>query len=163
MPDLGHRRFQCRESAQRALAALGPVALPALSRARSHPDAEVRERASRLLDRYRGELALLRVRGLGRLPWLALPEDEQEVQQGVRWLRVARDMLNPRGEVGRVRTGEPDWPEYRKATELWLVSQLVQRRPESEWREELVRMWQEERDWIRANRQDSSPPLRPAR
>jgi hypothetical protein len=46
---LGDKDFQRREAANKALAALGAEALPALLRARSHPDPEIRRRLEELI------------------------------------------------------------------------------------------------------------------
>ena len=50
---LGDPAFRAREDAGRQLLARGPVALPALERATTHPDNEVRARAADLADRLR--------------------------------------------------------------------------------------------------------------
>ena len=46
---LGDRDFQIRETAAKALEALGPAALPALKKAQSHADPEVRRRVNAMI------------------------------------------------------------------------------------------------------------------
>lgn len=55
---LGDKEFQKREAALKALQALGAQALPALVKARNHPDAEVRKRLAELIPALETAVAL---------------------------------------------------------------------------------------------------------
>jgi hypothetical protein len=139
---LGHPLYAQREAAHRCLAAAGVLARPALERAQAHSNPEVRARVEQLLARWQ-ERILWEQSGLilptewPRTPWLSLPR-----YGGSGYLAQARRKLPAKG------CGAPDWPEYRAATRLWVLSQLRQRRPRDEIVAELDRMADEERRWI---------------
>lgn len=148
---LGSPHYRGRAAAHRALEGVGRAAIPCLERAAGHPDPEVARRAGILLGRYADEIADRRSRDIlptswPRRPWLALYDGTASG-----YLADARKRFKV--------TGQPDWPEYREATRLWVRAQLTQRRPVDEIRGELDRMAAEERWWIVKNGKDYKPPI----
>jgi hypothetical protein len=118
---LGSDDWPTRERAGATLAALGPLAVPALQRAARSPDGEVRQRAVALLAQRRvsrvdrltaAAFARLCAAGFADWPWVdSLPRDYPGRDAVIgRYLRQAR-------EAGAA-CGSPDFPEYRQATRL---------------------------------------------
>jgi hypothetical protein len=139
---LGHPRYAQRQAAHRRLAAAGALVRTALERAQAHPNAEVRVRVEQLLapwqeQRLWVQSGRIRPTVWPHTPWLSLPQ-----YGGSGYLAQARKKLPAKGR------GAPDWPEYRAATRLWVLSQLRQRRPRDEIVAELDRMADEEWRWI---------------
>jgi hypothetical protein len=152
--------FRARESAHRALAGCGRLALPALLRAAAgHPSAEGRRRAECLLAPFEEELADLRSRRIRPsawpcLPWLAINRLDYAGPSQEHYLAPAR-LAFPAG-------GPPHYPAYREATRLWVRAQLVQRRPLTEIVRDLDRMVEDELYWHAQCRQPNlEPPARP--
>jgi hypothetical protein len=128
---LGHRQYRERDRAHRALAAFGPLAVPALERAQSHPCPEARERTLRLLYPYAVELADRDARALATF---ALPTlHEWHAADG--WIQDTRFRRFYADAYGR-----------REALRLWVQSQLLQRRPRAEILQtlRLLRAWGED-------------------
>jgi hypothetical protein len=106
---LGSPRFAEREAAEEALKRLGRPALPALRKARSAPDLEIRVRASKLRDEI--EAATILEPTMVRLDFRDRPLSEVVEEIG----RRAGVSLAP-GEASSMRRGRqdpPPWPDRR--------------------------------------------------
>lgn len=119
--DLGHEDFYRREAATQALAALGPISYPLLDLALDGSDAEVVARSRRLLRNAWLQCSdpLVMPTSYSQLPCIdSLPEDYPERPWVIdSYLRIAR---------GRIRaTGNPEWPDYREATRIWVRDQVI--------------------------------------
>ena len=144
-----------RAAWSRALERLpAPVLVPLALRLERHPAAEVRARARRLLAPYAERIADEESWAVLPSAWPRLPWFSHEPETFSWWLCKGRRALPP-----EAREGQPDWPEYREATRLWVRSQLLQCRPRAEIVEELDRMANEERSWIVENGRHYSPPV----
>lgn len=153
IPSLGDRTFKRREAAHIALGRLGEAARPALDAAAGHPDPEVQRRAQLLQrpewveqiadDKSRRILP----RRFPRLPWI----DMNVVGEGAftHYLLAAKTPT----------TGQPDWPEYREATRLYVRGLILQKRPRREILDTLDQLAEVEVAWIRANGKAYTPPL----
>lgn len=143
--DLGHEDFYRREAATQALAALGPLSFPFLDAALDCPDAEIAVRARRLLlDAWlRCSDPLVMPTSYPRLPCLdALPEDYPERPLVIdAYLRLARLRI--------IATGNPEWPDYREATRLWVRDQVIGGHRSASLRQLLDRMADKEQTWLR--------------
>lgn len=143
--DLGHDDFHRREAATQALAALGPFSFPFLDAALDCPDAEVAVRARRLLlDAWlRCSDPLVMPTSYPLLPCLdALPEDFPERPLVIdSYLRLARLRI--------IATGNPEWPDYREATRLWVRDQVIAGQRSGAVRQLLDRMAEKEKLWQR--------------
>ncbi|MEN8149572.1 MAG: PQQ-binding-like beta-propeller repeat protein [Planctomycetota bacterium] len=90
---LDSKSFEERESATRALKALGPTAAPALSGALGHPSLEVRARVSRILLHYREMQRLERMGTPVRGDWPMLRRSPGRVAGEGEALRTLPDLL----------------------------------------------------------------------
>ena len=133
---LSARDWRTRERATSALRALGPLAVPALERGLSSPDPETRGRCAVLLRPYARQIA---EREAARLPcppfWARY------------WLFAEDPVLSRFWDAASVEV-DCDLPQLDaahrparlRATRLWTVSQLLQRRPRAEILAELEQM-----------------------
>lgn len=122
---LSERQFRARESAQRGLSWLGPLAVPALlAAAESHPDFETSRRCRLLLAPYWEGICDHRSRRMRPLPYIDRdvlcrgPGVPDALYYHYYWLA--------RANVGEGRCGSPLWLEYREGTRL-LVRDLLLR------------------------------------
>lgn len=152
---LDHSRHATRAAWSRCLERLPPdVLVPLALRLEHSPRAEVRARARRLLAPFAERIADEESWAVLPSAWPRLPWFSHEPVTFSWWLYKGRRALPP-----EVREGQPDWPEYREATRLWVRSQLLQCRPRAEIVAELDRMANEERSWIVENGRHCSPPI----
>lgn len=153
---LASKSYKTRAVANNSLACLGRLAIPTIEyQSKSHKDPEVRARCRGLLSPYVYELAArdsLKIlpRDYPRLPWFHCECFFYE--EWGQYMDTARHLC---GSI----TGAPNWPEYRLATRLWLISQLVQRRPMPEILNRLDEMANVEINWIRENGHTYTPQI----
>ena len=135
---LGHPSYHYRQSADRALHALAPIAQVQLEQATKQADAEIAHRAWRIWAPYR-EKHLERVAFNLRTawPWIHMHNQHELCD----WLERAKERWP------ELPTGGPEWCEWRAAAKLWAKSRLLAGDPVTLIRSELDRMAEEERRW----------------
>lgn len=150
---LGSEDFRTREASMQALKEIGPLANPALLKASEHDDPEVRWRAKHLLNhniRANAETVATLLCG-DNTPWIdMLPLDWDFYSHTA----IVQDYLPLAGGAGK----GPDWPNYRKATKLWITDLLKWGKPPHEVAQALEQMRAREKQWHQTNNANMRGP-----
>ncbi len=150
---LGADSWPTREHASQTLAALGPLAVPALEAAATHEDPEVRSRARQLLtaEDCRVMASLFPPNWVHGFPWADM--DPQRPLIGPPPAIHQNQWYQPYLERAAREDcwNGPGWPDFRRATELWAREELKAGR-HAETRAAIRRMCAEEEIWRKRQR-----------
>lgn len=148
---LGSADYRQREAATVALTKMAGDACNQLMLAERDvkKDCERARRASLILDRYYADnagtmlTAIIRIRGLKKLPWL----DDCEWDKSCRSRHL--NLANQLADKLQVSRFAPDWNNFRLATRLYLEDMLHHRATSQQIVEEMDRLRAAEKEWIR--------------
>lgn len=157
---LGSPSFPTREKAHAALSDLLPLSLPALQKAEKSSDVETVVRAGQLVrwyyqDTAHEKAAQAKPKDYPYLPWMdRLPNDYPNRNAVIySWLCQARIQ-------GSFSDGPPQWESYRAATKLFIEDLYSDPLTAGTVQGLLDGMAQSEIQWIVANKDHYSPPLK---